>query len=148
MSEERITQVPATGNSDRVQTGVTQRQADEESSNPTRLPSPPARAWFYLRLASGAMAAMLFVAVCRVMSYSVYSEPRMLAGPVLLLRYGWPINEMLIPGNLIGAGLMVVLLPSIFAVCVWRNAATITLSIGACICWILIGLWIDGLASV
>jgi hypothetical protein len=30
---------------------------------------------------------------------------------------------------------------------VWRNAATVTLSILAVLCWVAVGIWIEGTAS-
>ena len=89
------------------------------------------------------LAAALFVALCWLMSDSVYSEPRMLAGPVILFRsLSW--NE----DFKVGAVLMLIFLPCIFTVGVRTNAVTVVLSIFGCLCWVAFGFWVEAMASV
>lgn len=142
MSEERISQIPAHGGSNIEQTVVKQGPVNEDLTYPMCLPDPQTRIGYCLRLAGAAAAATLFVVVCWLMSVSVNSETRILAGPILFLQT-WGTED-----HVIGTVAMLVLLPSIFAVCVRRSVATITLSIIACICWILIGLCIEAIASI
>jgi len=142
MSEQRITQTPDSGRNDHPPPGITQRPNDMGISNLTHPPDPPMRTSFCLRLTGGAVAAMLFVVLCWGMSKSDYSETRMLAGPM------WFLQTWGTEGHIIGVVAILILLPCIFAVSVWRNAATITLSIIALLCWLLISFWLEGMASV
>ena len=88
------------------------------------------------------LAAAAFVGVCWLISDSVNGDTRILAGPVLLLRT-WGAED-----HAIGAGLMLILLPCIFAVGIRTNAVTVILSILACLCWVGFGLLVEGIASV
>ncbi len=100
--------------------------------------------WLCVRVVYTVAAAAAFVYVCWLMSDSVYPEPRMLSGPVCLFhgQWSWGCDAEL------GLGMLVVLLPCIFAVGVWRNVATITLSILSCLVWAAIGFWIEVIASI
>jgi hypothetical protein len=142
MSEQRITQTPDSGRYDHPTAGLMQRQTNGRSSNLIHLPEPPTRTSFWLRSTGGAMAATIFVTLCWLLSDNVNGDIRILAGPILFLRT-WGTED-----HIIGIAAVLTLLLSIFAVCVWRNAATITLSIIACLCWLLIGFWIEAMASV
>jgi hypothetical protein len=87
------------------------------------------------------LAGAVFVGLCWILSGSLYGDPRILAGPVLLLRTQGTEDHV------IGATLILILLPSMYVVTVWRNAATIALSALSCLGWIAVGFWIEAMAS-
>jgi hypothetical protein len=76
------------------------------------------------------------------MAGSVYGDIRLFAGPVGFLRGTWSVTDLV--SGAIPTG---ILLPCIFAVGVWRNTATVALSILGIMCWIAVGIWIEGIAS-
>jgi hypothetical protein len=75
------------------------------------------------------------------MAGSVDGDIRFLAGPVGFFRTQSVVDE----GS--GAVLTAILLPCIFATGVRRSAVPVVLSILAVLCWIAVGVWIEGTAS-
>ena len=65
----------------------------------------------------------------------------MLAGSV------WLFRTQSVEDKVMGAAGTVLLLPCIFAVGVWRNGATVVLSILGLLLWVAVGFWIEGIAS-
>lgn len=139
MSEQRITRVPAPPGFDRT-TGPRQLGVVGKPNEP--VPSfrrlTHSCLWLCLRLAFTALAVTAFVYICWLMSGSDYSTPRMFSGPLFLFRTQSSGDKAS------GIAMTAVLLPCMFAVGVWRNAATIVLSILAMLCWIALGFWIEG----
>ncbi|CEF49245.1 unnamed protein product [uncultured bacterium] len=103
---------------------------------------PRTHSRLFVRLAGTTLAAMAFLFLCWIMAGSVYGDTRLLAGPVGFFRTQSVADKI---GGAVPTG---ILLPCIFAVGVWRNTATIALSILAAFCWIAVGIWIEGIASV
>ena len=143
MSDERMTDAPVPDNSRHVTTGVPPTRAPADWRSASTAPfKRPTVAWLCLRVVGTAAAAAAFVYVCWLMSGSVYAEPRMLCGPLGLFRYQDTASKVW------AVEIMAVLLPCIFAVGVWRNAATIVLSVLALLCWVAYSFWTEAMASV
>lgn len=101
----------------------------------------PSRGQFFWRSASTMLAATVFVYWCYRLSDSVYGEIRMLAGPASLL------HTLSTQDKIVGISGMIVLLPGIFAVGIWRNAVMVILSVIAILCWLAFGCWLEAMAS-
>jgi hypothetical protein len=96
---------------------------------------------FLIRLASTAVAAAAFLLVCWMFAGSVNGDIRLIAGPVGFFR------TQSITDKVVGAVPISILLPCIFTVGVWPNAAAITLAIFGLMFWIALGIWIEGTAA-
>ena len=75
------------------------------------------------------------IIVCWLMGGSVYAEQRMLSGPL------WAFNTTYIESAVFAIVATAFLLPCIFAVGIWRNKATVTLSILGCLAWVVAPAW-------
>ena len=141
MSDHRITNVPTPGNSRHITTGVLPTVPGADCPSVTvPLPKRPSSVWLCVRLAGTAAVAAVFVYACWLMSGTQYFELRVLAGPLFLFRTG------AIADKVSAFPILAAWLSSIFAVGVWRNAATIMLSILALLCWVASGLLIDSVS--
>lgn len=142
MNEDGITQRPEFDDSGRIRTGVAPRRTRADSTDPFDSSRFILSSRWYVRLIVTTWVAAAFLAVTWVMGGSVFSEPRMLAGPLLLLRT-WSSTDALF-----GVPALLVLLPCMFAVGVWRNALTVVLAIIGSLSWLTLGLWLEIISSV
>jgi len=138
MSDDDITNAPTPGNSRHVTTGLPSGPPVADWPNiAVPRPNPQTAIWLRLRAVGTVAVAAVFVYLCWLMSGSVYPNPRILAGPVVLLR-SWHAGDKAF-GVLMIAGQ----LPCIFAVGVRFHAVTLTLSVLGCAVWVAVGglLW-------
>jgi hypothetical protein len=142
VSDQRIAEIPVPGCSSQIRAEAPQLQVDWEPNYSICNSWSRKHRWLCVRLVCIAMAVMAFVVFCSLMSHSFYSGPRTLAGPIVLFRTQGTEDHM------IGGLVTVALLPLMFAVGVWRNWATLVLSILACLCWVGFGLWLEVIASI
>jgi hypothetical protein len=140
------------GSPNQIRTEVTQLQVDWELNDSVRNAWSLKHRRFCVRLVCTAMAAIAFVVLCWAISHSVNSDTRILAGPILLFSLDGirdDLTRSLVNTDLKVGGLVTgALLPSMLAVGVWRNWATVVLSILACICWVGFGLWVEVISSI
>jgi hypothetical protein len=142
MSDHRITDIPIPGNSRDVTTGVPPTVPGANwPSDTVPLPKRPSAVWLCVRVATTAAAAAVFVYACWLMSGSLDLKLRTLSGPLLLFRSEAILDQVSV------FPMLAVWLPSIFAVGVWRNAATIMLSILALLCWVAFGFLLDAMSA-
>ena len=141
MSEDCITDVPRFGTSRHIATGAPPTSSGAHwPSGTVPLPKRPLAVWLCVRVAGTAAVAAIFVYACWLMSGASDPQLQILSGPLFLFRTG-PIEDKVSAFLILAAWL-----PSIFAVGVWRNAATIMASILALLCWVALGFFIEGMS--
>ncbi len=113
-------------------------QMDPDEDAPEK---PDGGGMLLLRLTGALIAAMAFVWLCWLVGKYRPQDFSILAGPVLLFRYGDVADQVC------GAVGLAVFLPCLFAVGVRVNGATIALAILAAICWVCVGLFIEAVAA-
>lgn len=140
MSDD-ITNVPTPGNSRHATTGLPPGPPAAAWPNiAVPRPNPRSTIWLCLRAAGTVAIAAAFVYLCWLMSDSVDPTPRILAGPVVLLR-SWNAQD-----KLFGLVMIAGQLPCIFAPGVRFHAVTLTLSVLGCAVWVAVGglVWASG----
>jgi hypothetical protein len=142
MNDERITRMPAPSSSHHVTPVATPQPTDEEPGDPALSVGSPEPVWLLGRAIGTVTVAAAFVIVCWLLGGSVFSEQRMLSGPLRAF------NTTGGGGKTFAIAVTVLLLPCIFAVGLWRNKATITLSILGCLGWVALSFWFEAMDSV
>jgi hypothetical protein len=140
MSDHDLTNTPIPGGSRHVTTGLPPRPPVTDWPNISiRRPNFQSDIRFCLRAAGTVAVAAVFVYLCWLMCDSADPNVNILAGPVLLLRWGDA-------DKLSGFAMVVVLLPCIFAVGVRINPVTFALSVFGCLAWLVLGLFVVGMS--